>query len=77
MREAKSEEEKAFLLSELALELARAKPEFQPGCLAPELHQAEIRQVISDLRELVPELSLEGPENRRKYVQSVFDAVLT
>ena len=75
VREAKSNEEKAFLLSELALELARARPTAAPGCLPPEEHIAEIRGVISELRTLVRDGALKEPENLRQYVESVFNAV--
>ena len=75
VREARSDEEKAFLISELVLELARAKPEAKEGCVTPDVHEAEIRQVISELSEFVPEISDEGPDNLRRYVASVFEAV--
>lgn len=75
VREAKSEEERAFLLSELVLELARVVPESRPGCLDASVHRAEIRSVIEELRTLVPEMSPEGPENLKRYVSSVFEAV--
>jgi hypothetical protein len=77
VREARSEEERAFLLSELALELARVQPEAKAGCLAPDLHQAEIRKVIEELRNFVPEIGSEGPANLKQYVASVFDSVLS
>jgi len=75
VREAKSNEEKAFLISELALELSRVKPETAQGCLPPDKHIAEIRQVIADLRPLLLDDSFEGPQNLRQYVESVFDVV--
>ncbi len=75
VRESKSEEERAFLISELALELDRVKPETVPGYLAPDIYQAEIREVISELRTLVSDISPNSPQNLRKYVQSVFRAV--
>jgi hypothetical protein len=75
VREARSEEEKAFLISELVLELARTKPEAKEGCVSPELHQQEIREVITDLRKLVPEIGEDAPENLRRYVETVFEAV--
>ena len=74
VREARSDEEKAFLISELVLELARAKPEAKEGCVTPDVHEAEIRQVISELSEFVPEISDEGPDNLKRYVTSVFEA---
>lgn len=75
VREAKSDEEKAFLISELALELARAKPEPATGCLPPEQHVEEIRTVIAELRALVPENTADQPDNLRQYVNSVFDTL--
>lgn len=75
VREARSEEEKAFLISELVLELARAKPEAKEGCVLPEVHRQEIREVIADLRELVPAISEDAPQNLRRYVETVFEAV--
>lgn len=76
IRESRSEAEKAFLLSELALELARANPEAQAGCLAPEIHRAEIRQIIEELHRLMPLPSLATPENLNAYVALVFKSVL-
>ncbi len=75
VREAKSDEEKAFLISELALELGRVNPASAPGCLPSETHISEIHEVISELRTLIPDGVSEGPENLRRYVESVFDAV--
>ena len=77
VREAKSEEEKAFLLSELLLELARVQPESSPGCLATDVHSAEIRSVIIEIRSLVPEINVDGPQNLKQYVFSVCGAVLS
>jgi hypothetical protein len=76
VREAKSDEETAFLISELALELSRVTPKPTTDCLPPKQHQAEIRAVIRDLQSLVPEEIPGEPENLRQYVKSVFDAVL-
>jgi hypothetical protein len=74
-REARSDEEKAFLLSELVLELARTKPEAKEGCVSPEEHKAEIRLVILELRGLAPSLGNEAPENLKHYVNTVFAEV--
>ena len=75
VRDAKSDEERAFLISELALELARAKPATAPGCLPAEEHASEIRSVICELKTLIPSQPSHAPENLRQYVESVFDAV--
>jgi hypothetical protein len=75
VREAQSTEEMAFLISELALELARVKPSAAPGCVPPRQHITEIRAVISELKTLIPEKTPGEPDNLREYVESVFKAV--
>ena len=72
LREARSPEESMFLLTELALELARAK--FTPtiGCLAPEIQQTEVQSVIRTLRSRLGEDCQHGPENLQRYVRDVF-----
>ena len=75
VREAQSTEERAFLISELVLELARVKPGAAPGCVPPKQHIIEIRAVISELKTLIPENTPGQPENLREYVESVFKAV--
>lgn len=75
VREARSEEEKAFLVSELVLELARTRPEAKEGCVTPDAHQNEIRQLILELRDLAPAISEDAPENLRRYIETVFEVV--
>ncbi len=75
VREAVSEEEKAFLISELVLELFRTEPESGEGCIPPDVHRGEIRQVIPELRELISGMNGEAPENLRRYVETVFKTV--
>lgn len=75
VREAQSTEERAFLISELVLELARVKPGVAPGCVPPKQQITEIRAVISELKTLIPEKTSGEPENLREYVESVFKAV--
>ena len=75
VRDARSIEETAFLISELVLELARVKPRPAPGCLPPKQHVTEIRAVIGELKTLIPVRTSAEPENLREYVKSVFKAV--
>lgn len=75
VREARSDDEKAFLISELALELSRVNPIVARGCLTPEQHMAEIMDVISELRQLVLRNRSDGPKNLHQYVDSVFEAI--
>src|SRR5690606_25314209 len=48
---AHSEEEEVFLISELALDLARVKPQSFPGCLPPERVREALDALIKELRE--------------------------
>lgn len=75
VREAKSRDEQAFLLSELALELARAKPNQQERCVPVDQHMAEIKQMISQLKTMIPPAESAEPNNLQDYVDSVFEAV--
>lgn len=77
VREAKSRDEQAFLLSELALELARAKPSHQERCVPVDQHMAEINQMISQLKSMVPPAESAEPNNLQDYVDSVFEAVVS
>ncbi len=74
-REARSDEERAFLVAELALELVRVKPPAEKGCLPPKQHLEEVRGVIPELKALIPPATPGGPENLRRYVESVFERV--
>ena len=64
-----------FLLTELALELARVK--FAPaiGCLEPEVQQAEVQSVIRVLQGRLGDDSQSGPENLQRYVRDAFSEV--
>ena len=75
VREAQSTEERAFLISELVLELDRVKPGVALGCVPPKQHITEIRAVISELKTLIPEKTSGEPKNLREYVESVFKVV--
>jgi hypothetical protein len=74
-REARSEGEKVFLLSELALELSRVTPQEAPGALASWQVRSELDSVIQELKGLIPGESADEPENLREYVQAVFDEI--
>lgn len=76
IREAQSDEEKAFMLTELALELARIKPKESQGCLAPERVNKEIRDLIAELRGRIPSRGLGRVRNLKQYLDSVFEIVL-
>jgi len=76
VREAKSDEEKAFLLSELALELARAR--FRPvqGCLPVREIEEDVRKVIQELKGRIPRITARDQFGLNKYIENVFSTVL-
>ena len=76
MEEGQSQEERSFLLSELALELYRVKPCEVRGYLPAARIGVAIREVIEELREKA-ELGLDGKsDNLKDYVHKVFETVL-
>jgi hypothetical protein len=75
VREAKSDGERGFLLSEIALELGRVKPVEAPGCLSSSLVLEEVRKAIGELRALMPDASEDEPENLNAYIKSVFESL--
>lgn len=74
LREARSEQETAFLLSELALELARAEPEDSPGCLPSQSVRAELRGLVNQLRERVAAVRL-PKGGLQRYIDTVFNTL--
>lgn len=76
IKEARSKEEQAFLLSELALELNRVRPRSVPGYLDPARVEKAIRLVIQELKEQIPVGMPESVRNLETYVKEVFGQVL-
>lgn len=74
IREAHSEEEKAFLISELALEILRVHPHESLDCLPADRIRAEIRALASELGKLIPIDSL-SDGNLKSYVRKVFERI--
>lgn len=74
-REARSEEETAFLLSELALELARVEPTSGPGCLLPAHVRKALDEAIVELEALVSKSMPKSLRNLEIYVKTVFKKV--
>lgn len=77
VREAQSEEEKAFLLSELALELSRIQPQTIPGGMETQEIRDEIQGVISHLGEMIPWAACQSVANLHRYVENVFQVIGT
>lgn len=76
VREARSDAERQFLLAEIALELARVRPQTAPGSLSVKGVKEEIGRVITELRADLNLNSLEAMVGLRAYVEQAFAEVL-
>ncbi|GIW93075.1 MAG: hypothetical protein KatS3mg110_1116 [Pirellulaceae bacterium] len=76
LREKRSDQEKAFLLTELALELSRVQPRREPGCLEPETVKQEVRRLIEELQHEVRATSLQGLPDLQAYIDEAFREAL-
>lgn len=72
-KEAQSSEERLFLITELALELAHVNPQEAQGCLEPSKVKEEIKKVIEELRNEVHFETLENLPNMEEYIKSSFE----
>lgn len=68
-KEAGSEAERDFLLAELALEVIRAKPQSNPGCLSEEIVRTELLKTATKVLTSIPPTTDDGPMAR--YIQRV------
>ena len=75
-REGKSEQEKAFLISEIALELGQIIPSADPGSLPVEEVQQGLKILIEELRVFVQNITITDPLVER-YVRTVFNKALS
>lgn len=64
--------EKAFLLTEIALELARVVPQHAPGCLPRREVGAALRQCIREIRRQIPTDELRHQPPMKRYVTRAF-----
>ena len=72
-KEARSDQEKCFLLAELALELARARPQATVGGLKPAEVRAAIGQVIDELKIRICADALSDLHDLAAYVRRAFE----
>jgi hypothetical protein len=75
MKEAKSDEECAFILTELALELSRVEPKDIRGCLPKSRGKKKIAEVIKELRDSILRYPIEENENLKRYIGSVLNEI--
>jgi hypothetical protein len=71
-REDRPEQEKSFLLAEIAVELARVVPQHAPGCLQRRQVRAALRACIREIRSQVPEKALRKLPELKSYVRRAF-----
>ena len=67
------DEVKAFLLSEIVLELYRAEPVSIDGYLPPHEVRKELLMVAGDLKEMIDDLSIDKKSQMGEYIHSVFE----
>jgi hypothetical protein len=70
--ENRPDQEKSFLLAEIAVELARATPRHAPGCLQPRQVRAALRECIREIRSQVPVKALQKLPELKFYVRRAF-----
>jgi len=75
IKEAKSADERVFLLSELALELDRCKPKATPGCLSVVIVRSEIRRLVGEIMESARQEASTVTGEMRRYVEIVTQTV--
>ena len=73
--EAKSQDEKAFLLTELALEIARVKPNCGPGCLSAEIIKENLNKIICEIKQQAFENIQEASSSMKKYIKRAFQEI--
>lgn len=71
-REDRPEQEKSFLLAEIAVELARVVSQHAPGCLQRRQVRAALRECIREIRSQVPAKALRKLPELKSYVRRAF-----
>jgi HKD family nuclease len=74
-KEAKSDQERAFILTELAMELSRVRPKEMPGSLPRYLVKKRVAEIIKELREMIARYPITDNEKLRHYIQSVLGEI--
>jgi hypothetical protein len=76
LKEAQSTDEQVFLLTELALELSRARLNTAPGCMSCEQVNGQIQDVMAELKSETMERIKRSPQSLKDYVRSAFSEVM-
>lgn len=70
--EGRPEQEKCFLLAEIAVELARVVPRHAPGCLQRRQVSAALRDCVREIRSRIPVKTLRKFPELKSYVKRAF-----
>jgi hypothetical protein len=73
-KEAREGEERAFLLTELMLEIGRVRPQELPGGLPASKVRSELKTVINEIKALLNHEGLPGSPPFRKYLENAIAA---
>ena len=74
-KEARSEQERSFLLTELCLELARVKPQTLPGSLAAKRVRTALREIAQEIRATISQDALANFPALAAYMKAAFEEV--
>jgi len=75
-REAHSDSEKCFLLTELCLELSRVRPQVLTGCLSKQRVGKALKELIRDVRKLMPDDAVVAEPGMAAYAKMAFEEVI-
>ena len=76
VKEAHSEQECCFLLTELCLELARVQSQTAPGTLTPEFIRTKLRETANEIRSKIPSDALADMPTLAEYIRKAFEKVM-
>lgn len=74
-KEAHSYEERAFLLTELALEVGRVRPHRHEGALPPRVVRDQLRAAAECVRQRIPFEAMPTDSNLRHYIDEAFQQI--
>lgn len=70
-KEAKSDQERAFILTELAVELSRVRPNEVIGSLSQSCIKRKIKEVIKEIKNCIMKYPIEDNYNLKRYIESI------
>jgi hypothetical protein len=74
-KEARSEQERCFLLTEVCLELARVHPQISPGSLSTAQIRKGLRELAREIRSTISQEALVGLPALAAYTEAAFEEI--